>query len=146
MNESTVIVPGWVGGDVDLREVGESQVASFRLASTPRYQRQGEWVDGPTSWFTVNCWRGLARHVAGSVRRGDAVVVHGRLRVDTWTRDDGSTSTTVVVDATSVGHDLNRGTATFTRPARRDPAAAEPGPAVGPPVEPAAGEQGRPAA
>ena len=118
MNETTVTVMGWVGGDVDLRDVGESQVASFRVASTPRYQRQGEWVDGPTSWFSVSCWRGLARNVAGSVRRGDAVVVHGRLRVDTWTREDGSTSTTVVLDATSVGHDLNRGTSTFARPAR----------------------------
>ncbi len=127
---------GWVGGDVDLRDVGESQVASFRVGSTPRYQRNGEWVDGTTSWFTVSCWRGLARNVAGSLRRGDAVVVHGRVRVETWTREDSTSSTSVVVDATFVGHDLTRGTSVFTKPARpqRDVGQAE------------AGETARPAA
>lgn len=129
MNESYVTLQGWVGGDVDLRDVGESQVASFRVGSTPRYQRNGEWVDGTTSWFTVSCWRGLARNVAGSLRRGDAVVVHGRVRVETWTREDSTSSTSVVVDATFVGHDLTRGTSVFTKPARpqRDVGQAAPG-------------------
>lgn len=136
MNESYVTLQGWVGGDVDLRDVGESQVASFRVGSTPRYQRNGEWVDGTTSWFTVSCWRGLARNVAGSLRRGDAVVVHGRVRVETWTREDSTSSTSVVVDATFVGHDLTRGTSVFTKPARppRDVGQAE----AGEPARPAA--------
>ena len=67
--------------------MGETQCASFRVGSTPRYLRNGTWVDGQTSWFTVNCWRSLGRNVAESVRRGDAVVVHGRVRVDVWERE-----------------------------------------------------------
>ena len=74
MNESYVTLQGWVGGDVDLRDVGETQCASFRVGSTPRYFRNGGWVDGQTSWFTVNCWRGLGKHVKESLQRGDAVV------------------------------------------------------------------------
>jgi single-strand DNA-binding protein len=123
MNESYVTLQGWVGGEVDLRDVGETQCASFRVGSTPRYLRQGSWVDGQTSWYTVNCWRGLARNVKASVQRGDAVVIHGRVRVDVWERDDKSTSTTWVVDATFVGHDLTRGTSSFVKAGRpaRDP-------------------------
>ena len=46
MNESYVTLQGWVGGDVDVRDVGETTCASFRVGSTPRYQRNGTWVDG----------------------------------------------------------------------------------------------------
>jgi single-strand DNA-binding protein len=123
MNESYMTLQGWVGGDVDLRDVGETQCASFRVGSTPRYSRNGSWVDGQTSWFTVNCWRSLGKNVAESVKRGDAVVVHGRVRVDVWEREGQPSSVSWIVDATFVGHDLTRGTSAFTKTARtaRDP-------------------------
>jgi single-strand DNA-binding protein len=124
MNESYVTLQGWVGGDVVLRDAGETRCASFRVGSTPRYNRAGTWVDGQTSWFTVNCWRGLATNVADSIRRGDAVVVHGRVRVDVWEREGQPSSVSWIVDATFVGHDLTRGTSRFEKSARattRDP-------------------------
>lgn len=128
MNEPFVTLQGWVGGDVDVREVGDTQCVSFRVGATPRYNKAGNWVDGQTSWFTVNCWRGLGRNVSESVKRGDAVVVHGRVRVDVWEREGQPSSVTWVVDATFVGHDLNRGTASFektVRAAARDPKESE---------------------
>jgi single-strand DNA-binding protein len=123
MNESYVTLQGWVGGDVDIRTVGETQCASFRVGSTPRYNRNGAWVDGQTSWFTVNCWRGLGKNVHESIKRGDAVVVHGRVRVDVWEREDKTSSVSWIIDATFVGHDLNRGTSAFLKTLRtmRDP-------------------------
>jgi single-strand DNA-binding protein len=125
MNESYVTLQGWVGGEVDLREVGETQCASFRVGSTPRYLRNGAWVDGQTSWYTVNCWRTLGRNAKESLRRGDAVVIHGRVRVHKWEREDKSSSESLVVDATFVGHDLNRGTSSFVKTVHpfRDPVA-----------------------
>ncbi len=123
MNESYVTLQGWVGGAVDVRTVGETQCASFRVGSTPRYLRNGSWVDGQTSWFTVNCWRGLGRNVSESLQRGDAVVVHGRVRVDVWAREGQPSSVTWIIDATFVGHDLTKGTSSFVKTARaqRDP-------------------------
>lgn len=118
MNETVVTLQGWVGSEVDLRDVGETQVASFRVGCTPRFNRGGVWVDGETSWFTVNCWRGLGRNVAESVRKGDPVVVHGRVKVDVWEREDQPPSVSWIVDATFVGHDLNRGTSYFAKSAR----------------------------
>jgi len=77
----------------------------------------------------VKCWRGLATNVHQSIGRGDAVVVHGRVRVDVWEREDKSTAVSWIVDATFVGHDLNRGTSRFAKTTR---AVREPGETDGP--------------
>jgi single-strand DNA-binding protein len=120
MNDTQITFCGWVGSEVTLTELPQGgPVASFRVGSTPRRLRRGQWEDGPTAWYTVKAWRGLAEHVAASVRCGDPVVIHGKLVADVWTREDGSVSTKYVVVATSVGHDLNRGTTTFVKAARR---------------------------
>lgn len=119
-NETTVTLQGWVGGDVALRQAGDAQVASFRVGATPRRfsRRTGEWGDGETQWYTVNAWRALGENVAASVRRGDPVVVHGRLNVSTWVSTAGVEVTSFEVEATFVGHDLARGTSAFTRTPR----------------------------
>lgn len=118
MNETYVTLQGWVGNEVDVRDVGDTQCVSFRVGSTPRYLKGGAWHDGQTSWYTVNCWRGLGRNVAESIRKGDAVVVHGRVRVDVWEREEQPPSVSWIVEATFVGHDLNRGTSFFVKAAR----------------------------
>lgn len=118
MNDTYVTLQGWVGNEVDLRDVGDTQCASFRVGCTPRYRKGDQWVDGKTSWYTVNCWRGLSRNVTESIHKGDAVIVHGRVRVDVWKRENQPESVSWVVDATFVGHDLTRGTSTFTKTPR----------------------------
>lgn len=116
MNDTYVTLQGWVGGEIKQRQVQGQGVTSFRVGCTPRFRgRDGDWHSGETQWYTVECWRRLAEHVAESVRSGDAVVVHGRVRLDLWKRDDGQTSVTWVVDAGFVGHDLNRGTTRFVK-------------------------------
>jgi single-strand DNA-binding protein len=133
MNESMVTFQGWLGADVRSRQAGGATVTSFRVASTPRRlnRTSGEWRDGPTQWYTVNAWRALGEHCATSLRRGDPVVVHGRLTQSTWVSTDGVEMTSLEVDASFVGHDLNRGTSEFSRAGGR--AATEP------PAEPSAG-------
>ena len=120
MNESLITLQGRVGSDVSLRRAGDADVASFRLACTPRrYQRKTDsWVDADTQWFTVSAWRGLAENCDRSLRRGDAVVIHGRLNAQTWVNKAGVEVTTFEIDAVFVGHDLTKGTSVFTRPPR----------------------------
>lgn len=121
MNDTYITLTGWVGSDVSLREVAGGQpVANFRVATTSRRFRNNQWEDGNTTWYSVRAWRRLADNVTESIKRGDPVVVHGRLEADVWTKEDGSTNTQLVITATSVGHDLSRGTAVFTKPARAE--------------------------
>jgi single-strand DNA-binding protein len=123
MNDSTVTFQGWLGGDVRLRSAAGVPVASFRVASTPRrfHRASNTWSDGPTQWFTVTVWRGLAEHCADSLRRGDPVVVHGRLSQSTWVNSDNVECSTLEVEAAFVGHDLNRGRTRFEN-TQREPA------------------------
>ncbi|WP_127480230.1 single-stranded DNA-binding protein [Nocardioides pantholopis] len=120
MSDTLVTLQGWLGGDVTLRQAAGVPVASFRVACTPRrYQRSTDtWGDGPTQWYTVNVWRGLAENAARSLRRGDPVVLHGRLNLSVWVNAQGEEVTTFEVDAVHVGHDLSRGTSAFTRTPR----------------------------
>jgi single-strand DNA-binding protein len=126
MNEAFVTFQGWVGNDVVHRETAQGNVANLRVGTTPRIRkRNGDWVDGPTSWFSVTCWRSLADHVRDSVRKGEPILVHGRLRTDVWEREDGQSSVTYVVEASHVGHDLSRGTTAFVKAARAERPEAE---------------------
>ena len=134
MNDSTITVRGWLGGDVTLRRAGDVPVASFRVACTPRrFNRRTEtWSDGTTQWYSVTAWRGLGENCAASLRRGDPVVVSGRLELRPYVNGNGVEVTSLEIDAAHVGHDLARGTSVFTR----TPRAGVPAPdAVGGPVE-----------
>jgi len=127
MHDTVITLRGRLGGDVTVRAAGEAQVATFRVACTPRryHRRSDSWVDGDTQWYSVNAWRALGDNCARSLRRGDPVVVHGRLEIRTWTNQAGEEVTSLEVEATSVGHDLGRGTTRFARtPRPTDTAAA----------------------
>lgn len=120
MNETYVTLRGWVGAEVEHRTPGGVSVATMRVAVTPRVRRGGTWQDGETAWYAVTAWRALADHVRASVAKGDAVIVHGRLRPQTWSHGDERPATTLAVEASLVGHDLTRGTSTFLRASRAE--------------------------
>jgi single-strand DNA-binding protein len=94
-----------------------ANVLSFRIASTSRrYDRENsQWVDGDGLRVRVSCWRSLAENCGKSLQVGDAVVVHGRLYTRDWSDDQGNKRMSYELEATSVGHDLSRGTSVFAR-------------------------------
>lgn len=118
-NALMVTVIGWAA--TPPREISGDGVpfTSFRMGTTARYfdQRQKEWTDRPTEWITVKAFRETALNVAGSVRKGDPLVVHGRLSTDEWTGENG-TRTSLVLDVTALGHDMTWGTSHFARRSR----------------------------
>lgn len=91
-------------------------ITSFRLASSQRrYDRANQrWIDGDTNWYSITAFRQLAVNAAGSVSKGDRVIVTGRLRVREW--DSGEKQgVNVDVEADALGHDLTWGTSQFSR-------------------------------
>ncbi|GAA2138804.1 hypothetical protein GCM10009825_25380 [Arthrobacter humicola] len=97
---------------------GGVATASFRLGATDRrYDRAtSTWVDGNTNWFTVQGYRQLAGNLGCSVKKGQRVIVVGRLKMRSWEKD-GRIYHAAEIDAESVGHDLMWGSANFTRTA-----------------------------
>jgi single-strand DNA-binding protein len=91
-------------------------ITSFRLASTQRRfdRSQEKWIDGETNWYTITAFRQLAIHAAGSIEKGQRVVLSGRLRIRDWENGE-RTGTTIDIEADALGHDLAWGTSAFTR-------------------------------
>lgn len=82
---------------------------AFRLAE---YDPSGKRET--TNWFTITAFRTLGINTAGSINKGDRVVVVGELNIRDW--DNGERSgTSVEVEATTIGHDLSFGVSTFSR-------------------------------
>jgi single-strand DNA-binding protein len=96
-----------------------SRATSLRLAVNRRsFDRESQtWQDEQTTYYTIRCYRALADNVAQSVRRGQPVVVSGKLRIKQFERD-GEQRFWVEVEAMSVGHDLKWGISSFERPVR----------------------------
>jgi single-strand DNA-binding protein len=118
MNETMVTLVGHVATEPALRiTTGGARVTSFRLASTERRFDKGvnDWRDAYTTFFTVTTWRTMAENVCSSVRKGQPVVVHGRLRDSSYENKDGQWRTVLEVEAFALGHDLSRGISTFTK-------------------------------
>ncbi len=120
INETQVFLAGYVAREPRFRMTTRGiSSASMRVACTPRWvdRETGEWTDGETSFVTVLCWRTLADNVAKCLHKGEPVLVKGRLHVRRYEKD-GVPRLAVEIEATSVGHDLARGVASFQRPRR----------------------------
>jgi single-strand DNA-binding protein len=116
-SDLTVTLVGWVGTEPKhYTGPGVTPFTSFRMANTRRYfdRVQNAWTDGRTEWFTVKVWRQSAHNVASSLRKGDPVLVHGRLATEQWDGPEGQ-RTTLVLEALAIGPDLTYGRASFAR-------------------------------
>lgn len=122
MNDAMITVVGWVAQDphFEILDSG-TPLMSLRIGSTPRrYDRElGQWRDDEPMFLTANCWRTLADNLQHcGLKRGDPVIVTGKLRIREYTKEDGQRRFNAQVEATTVGHDLSRGIAKFQRAQR----------------------------
>jgi single-strand DNA-binding protein len=127
--ETYITVAGNLVADPELRSVANGQtVASFRLAwNSRRYDREaGEFKDNPPMYIGVSCWRTLGANVHASLRKGDSVLVYGRLQFREFNDRAGNRRSAHEIDAIAVGPDLGKYAANVRRPSR----AADPEPAT----------------
>lgn len=123
MADTIMTIVGNVVDDPRRRETKSGfAVTNFRVASTSRrYDREKEqFVDNGTLYVNVTCWRAMALNVHESIKKGQPVVVTGRYYMREYTVDE-QVRTAYELEALAVGHDLARGTASFTRANRSTP-------------------------
>lgn len=121
MNEIYTTVQGRVVADPESRTTrGGVPFTAFRMASTVRRPnpQTREYEDGPTNFFNVTAFRTLGANVGNSLKKGDPVVVYGRMRINQWMRRDDTPATSVEIDAYTVGHDLTWGTTSLVKVSR----------------------------
>jgi single-strand DNA-binding protein len=109
MNETTITLIGNLTADPELRFTSTgTAVANFTVATNPRTfdKTFGEWRDTEPLFLRCTLWRTPAENLAESLRRGDRVIVVGRLRQRSFDTRDGDKRTVTECDATEVGASL----------------------------------------
>ena len=96
------------------RQEGKKSYCRFRVAASYGQMVSGSWVNYDTLWFTAKAWGDLAEHLAQSFKRGDPVILCGRLGEDHWMRS-GQRVSSMVLHLHCAGHDLTRGEAHYTK-------------------------------
>lgn len=92
-----------------------SPVANFGMAVSRRWQNNiGEWQED-VSYVNVVAWRSLAENCAESLKKGDRIIVNGRLQMRTWETQDGQTRNKIEVIAKVIGPSLEWATVSITK-------------------------------
>jgi single-strand DNA-binding protein len=120
MRDTTMTIVGNVVDEPRMRLTKNGHaVTNFRVASTSRrWDRENDrYVDNATLFVNVSCWRALAENAATSLRKGQPVFVTGRYYSRQYTMNE-VLRIAYELEAVSVGHDLSRGTAEFSKASR----------------------------
>ena len=124
--DAYVTVHGNVAADPVQRSTASgATVVGIRVAANGRKfdRSSGGFRDGEPMFIGVSCWRSLGQNVLATLRKGDAVVVLGRLIQRTFEDRQGIRRSVHEIDAIAVGPDLARCAADLHRVARSDAAA-----------------------
>jgi single-strand DNA-binding protein len=106
VNYNRVILAGNMTRDPELRFTNDGiPVCSFGIAVN-RVRSRSEEVD----FFNISAWRELGETIANYKKKGDPILVEGRLQYRTWEAQDGSKRSAVDVVADRVEF-LGRGDA-----------------------------------
>ncbi|MEV0659925.1 single-stranded DNA-binding protein [Actinomadura luteofluorescens] len=120
--DTVITIVGNLVEDPNLRFTPSGQaVASFRLASTPRFfdRQAGDWKDGEALFLTCNVWRQAAENVAETLQRGMRVIVQGRLKQRSYETREGEKRTVFEVEVDEVGPSLRNATAKVNKTQRQ---------------------------
>ncbi len=119
--DTQITIIGNLVDDPQLRYTPTGQaVASFRVASTPRFldKNTNEWKDGDSLFLSCNVWRQAAENVAESLQRGMRVIVSGRLRQRSYETKEGEKRTVYEIEVDEVGPSLRNASAKVVRSSR----------------------------
>jgi len=120
MDTMITVVGNLTGDPLQRVTASGATVVSLRVASSPRrFDRElQDWRDGDPMFINVSCWRQLAGNVMATLRKGDGVIVMGRLNLRSYDDKQGAKRSVHEIEAVSVGPDLGRYPAELRRPHR----------------------------
>ncbi|MFB4316393.1 single-stranded DNA-binding protein [Actinomadura sp. 21ATH] len=120
--DTVITIVGNLVEDPNLRFTTSGQaVASFRIASTPRFfdRQSGDWKDGEALFLTCNVWRQAAENCAETLQRGMRVIVQGRLKQRSYETQQGEKRTVYEIEVDEVGPSLRNATAKVNKTQRQ---------------------------
>lgn len=96
-NVNTVAVSGNLVRDPELRQAGQSQVCSLRIAVNRSRKNDAGGYDEVASFFSVDVWGNFGELVNRKLRQGDKVTVQGRLEQQQWEQEGVKREKVIIV-------------------------------------------------
>jgi single-strand DNA-binding protein len=124
---NNITICGNITRDPELRFTpGGNAVTTFSIAVNKRVQDKNtsEWVDD-VDFFNVVAWFRLAENCAESLKKGDRVIVSGRLSQRSWEDKEGSKRSFVEVIANNIGASLEFASCEIRKNPKAEPAQAK---------------------
>ena len=130
MSDARIRLDGNIGGPrpgtenaIDI-QAGQSgtMYARFSVATTERKKdRDGNWEDGDTSWWSCTAFGNTAEMAAESLDKGDPVILDGKVKIRKY-EVNGETKQSVEVAVDTIGINLARAKrrSSESRPRRQD--------------------------
>lgn len=84
-----VILLGRVGGDPEVRELKETKVCKFSLATSETYKKNDEKVT-ETTWHNLVFWGKQCDTLKTWVRKGDHLLIEGKIQTREYTDKEGT--------------------------------------------------------
>lgn len=107
---TAITIVGNATYDPELRQTREGKpVVNITVAVNPRAYDQAtkEWKDGEPVFYKGSAFGQLAEHIAGSVKKGQRVLVHGTMKSNKWTdKDSGVQKSENIIQIEEIGLSL----------------------------------------
>jgi len=115
-----VILIGRAGKDAELADVNGKKKASFTVATSEYWKKDGERKE-LTTWHNIECWGPLAEICGQYVKKGGLVSLEGKIRNEQWEKD-GVTNRRTYIHAESLELLSKQGTGEKSQESRNDAA------------------------
>jgi single-strand DNA-binding protein len=94
----------------------------LRIACNERRKNQDNtWSDGETSYFDIVLWRGLAEAASAEFKKGQPILVIGKVRVSKYEDKNGVERTSVEITADEIAAVVKANKASATKDLTEDP-------------------------
>lgn len=107
---TAITIAGNVTYDPELRQTREGKaVVNLTVAVNPRAYDQAtkEWKDGEPVFYKASAFANLAEHIAGSISKGNRVILHGNMKTNKWAdKDSGIEKSENVIMIDDIGLSL----------------------------------------
>ena len=119
-----IVLTGRLVADPEIK-FGASGIAILkaRVVTSGRKKTDDGWQDVDTTFWSVTAFRSLAENAVESLRKGDEVIVVGKVKAREYETPEGEKRTSMEIIADSLGLNLERATAKVSRISRQQPAA-----------------------
>lgn len=92
-----VILLGNLGSDPEIRQVGETKVANFNIATSEKYKKRDGTTVEETEWHRIELWGNQAELAEKYLKKGNTVYIEGKIKTEEYIDKDGIARRTVKI-------------------------------------------------